>query len=99
MKYSQQILDDILIDAKNGLSLSDVSLRLGMPFPELFSDYNNPEYEVKRHYDAGAAQGDTITNSALLGLAENGSVLAKAAYDKKRTLANIKNIFDAIDNE
>jgi hypothetical protein len=97
MIYAKEILDDILLDAKNGLSLIEISVRLGVPFDRFYVDYCNPETNVKRYYDHGQAEGKTKTDLQLYKLAQNGSVSAKLAYDKKMLVAHLANLYKEID--
>ena len=96
-KYSQEILDDILLDAKHAFSLMEIAVRLNISFDELFADYCNPELPVKRFYDAGQAQGRIETDKTLYTLAKNGSSTAKDAYDKKLLIAHLSNVFKQIE--
>ncbi len=96
-KYSQQILDDILTDAKHGHSLQEIAVRLNIPYSELFADYKNTLMPVKQFYDAGQAQGRSETDAALYTLAKNSSATAKAAYDDKILVADLTNKFREID--
>jgi len=98
MIYIQQILDDILLDAKIGLSITQIADRLGIPSDEFFGDYYNPELSVRRYYDAGVLQGTVETDNELYKLAKNGSLSAKEIYDTKKTEAGLSNVFYEIFN-
>jgi hypothetical protein len=98
MIYTQEILEDIELDAQLGKSLLEISVRLGIPYSELYRDYANPDLLVKKFYDFGISKGKTITDNALFKLAENGSSSAKDAYDKKLTIAHFTNVFNEIDS-
>lgn len=98
MKYSPEILEDIMLDAKHGLSLQEVALRLNITFKELYTNYCNPELEVKSYYDAGQSLGKIETDKALYELAKNGSSTAKKDYDDKLSDATLSNQFNEIFN-
>lgn len=97
MKYSQEILEDILLDAKHGYSLADVAMRLNLPYDELLNDYYNPIYEVKQYYDSGRAQGNTDARKAIHGLAKNGSVAANQLYQKTMMTSELENKLKELD--
>jgi len=98
MNYTQQILDDILLDAKLGFSIAQTAARLGMPVDAFYQDYYNSQLKVRDYYDSGKAQGDVETDNQLYTLAKNGSLSAKEAYDKKKTEADLSNVFYEIFN-
>jgi len=97
-KYSSEVLEDIMLDAKHGFSLTDIALRIGIPYLELYSDYCNPDMKVKLYYDAGRALGMVETDKTQFELAKNGSSSAKYAYDRKMINAHLSNVFNEIDN-
>lgn len=80
-----------MTDAMLGLSLLDISNRLGITFNELFDDFNDDETQVKLYYNSGRAKGQIETNRSLYELAKNGSAVAKNEYDKKLTESNLSN--------
>ena len=98
MDYIPEILEDIMLDAKHGFSLSDIALRLGIPYSELYSDYLNSSTEVKAYFDAGISQGRVETDKALFELAKNGSTSAKAEYNKRLLSSELETIFKEILN-
>lgn len=98
MIYTQEILEDIQLDAKLGKSLQEIAVRLGISYNRLYADYCNIELSVKKFYDYGTSQGMTLTDNALFELAHNGSATAKAAYDKKVQVAYLTNVYHEIDN-
>jgi len=93
MKYSQTNLDDIAFDAKLGRSLTEVANRLGISYQELLLDYNDIETKVKQYYLTGQLEGMVETDNQIYTLSRNGSVTAKAVYDKKQEEAKLSNIF------
>lgn len=98
MNYTPEILEDIMLDAKHGFSLSDIALRIGIPYSELYADYLNPETKVKEFFDAGISQGRVETDKALYDLAKNGSTSAKAEYNKRLLSSELETIFKEILN-
>jgi len=96
MKYSKEILEDIMIDAKHGLSLSEIAVRLCISEKKIFDDYINENTRVKLYYDSGRSQGKIETDRALFELAKNGSSTAKTAYDNKMKEAVLRNKFTQI---
>jgi hypothetical protein len=98
MTYTPEILEDIMLDAKHGFSLSDIALRLNIPYSELYVDYLNSDTEVKTYFDAGISQGRVETDKALYELAKNGSTSAKAEYNKKLLNSELETIITEILN-
>ncbi len=98
MKYTKETLDDIMLDAKHGLSLKEIAIRLCIPVLDFFTDYKNKESKVKLYYDSGRAQGKIETDKALFELAKNGSTSAKESYDKKMKNADLSNEIYKIHN-
>jgi len=98
LTYTPDILEDIMLDAKLGLSLLDISIRLDIPYNQFYADFCNAETQIKLYYDAGRSQGRIETDKALFDLAKNGSTSAKLSYDNKLTEADLKNKFIEILN-
>ena len=98
MIYTPEILEDIMLDAKHGFSLSDIALRLNIPYSELYTDYLNSETEVKLYFDSGISQGRVETDKALYELAKNGSTSAKTEYNKKLLNSELETIITEILN-
>lgn len=97
MTYSKEILDDIAEDAKQGLSLQEIAIRLNVPYDTLHEDYCAENSDIKRFYDYGQAKGKSLTDAQLFKLSQNGSVSAKMLYDKKMLTAQLTNIYREID--
>jgi len=96
MKYNKEILEDIMLDAKHGLSLAEIAVRICIPEKDFFADYINENTQVKLFYDSGRSQGKIETDKALYELAKNGSSTAKTAYDNKMKEAVLRNKFTEI---
>ncbi len=98
INYTTEILEDIMIDATLGRSISEVAIRLGISYVKLLDDYNNPTTQIKRYYDAGVLEGKTKTDKQVYKLALNGSSSAKQVYDNKLLEAKLTNEFSKILN-
>jgi len=98
MIFTQEQLEDIQRDGMLGKSLIEVSIRLKIPYQELYRSYSDPNSHVKAFYDYGISKGKIVTDDILFKLAENGSISAKTAYDTKMNLAFYTNLFSEIDN-
>jgi len=90
-KYNQETLDDILLDAKHGLSFNEIAARLNIPPDEFIDDYFNQEYKIKAYYESGRTQGLIEVDSSIYNLAANGSHSAQEAYKKRLVAARIEN--------
>jgi len=99
MEYSKVLLEDIMTDAKHGLSLREISIRLGISCEIFTKDYYDNTTDVKKYYDSGRSLGKIETDKTLYELAKNGSTAAKQAYDEKLKEAEFDNIFFLINNE
>jgi hypothetical protein len=96
-KYSQEMLEDIQLDAKHGLSLRDIAMRLNIPVSEFLDDYWNVELLDKSHYDTGRTQGTIEVDSAIFKLAANNSHSAQETYKKRLLASRIENKIQELD--
>lgn len=92
------MLDDILLDAKIGMSIAQIAARLRIPTDEFFSHYYSTELSVRRYYDAGVLQGSVEIDNELYKLAKNGSLSATEIYNEKKIEAKLSNVFYEILN-
>jgi len=94
--YTKQILEDILVDGRLGRSLHEIAIRLNIPYEEFIKDYDNPQTQIQRYYNAGIIEGKTKTDDTVFKLALNGSTIAKKTYDDKQIESILKNKFKQI---
>ncbi|MCD6566516.1 MAG: hypothetical protein J7K53_11315 [Bacteroidales bacterium] len=95
-KYSKGVLDDIMLDAMYGFSLSEIASRLNINYDEFLADYNNIDMPIKQFYEYGRIKGKTETDNIFFNLAKNGSATAKQIYDNKMLDADLSNAFKKI---
>ncbi len=99
MIFTDETLNEILLDGQLGLTLYDISVKLGLVYSEFMVHYNNENTLVKHHYENGIIKAKIETNNTLYNLAKGGSSAAKIALDKIHAQTELSNIFKEILND